>query len=112
MNDSNDALRKGRFVFVPEGVASVDLTAQYALCTFAGVTLAALILHLVGNPPAVLATLVAASARVGVALNPSLGFMALTMFMLFVVHVTMVSNGVELAGTLAATYPRLPVKDA
>jgi uncharacterized membrane protein YccC len=59
------------------------------------------------------------------AINPSLGYMAFTIFLLFVVHVIMVSAGkvphvleariydvtvgcvIALAGTLAAIYPRL-----
>jgi Fusaric acid resistance protein-like len=116
-----------------EGVASLELTVQYALGTFAGVLVAALILHWLEQPLAlaVLATLVAAAARIGFALNPALGFMSFTMFLLFVVHVVMASNGLEpqhllatriydvavgcvlaLAGTLAATYPRLPATEA
>jgi uncharacterized membrane protein YccC len=68
---------------------------------------------------------VAAFARVGFAINPSLGYMAFTMFLLFVTHLG-VSGGaalphlletrlydvcvgciLALAGTLLATYPRL-----
>jgi hypothetical protein len=74
---------------------------------------------------AVLATLVAALARVGMAINPALGFMAFTMFLLFSVHATLAGDGssaphlletriydvtvgcvIALIGTLAATYPR------
>jgi hypothetical protein len=79
----------------------------------------------------VLATLVAAFARIGFALNPALGYMAFTMFLLFVVHVTLVSSGVvpshllaariydvavgcalAIAGTIAATYPRFDTRRA
>jgi len=71
---------------------------------------------------------VAAGARVGFAINPALGFMAFTMYLLFVVHVIEVSAGtmphllgariydvivgsiLAVAGTLAATYPRRPAQ--
>jgi hypothetical protein len=72
-----------------------------------------------------LATLVAALARVGTAINPALGFMAFTMFLLFAVHAILTGDGgsaphlletrlydvtvdciIALVGTLAATYPR------
>jgi hypothetical protein len=109
-----------------EGTVSLELTIQYALGTIAGVIVAAAILYWIENPLAlaVLATLVATSARLGFAANPALGFMAFTMFLLFVVHVILVSAGVTphlleariydvavgcalaLVGTLAATYPR------
>ena len=110
-----------------EGTVSIELTVQYALGTLAGVIVAAAILYWIGQPLAlaVLATLVAALARIGFAINPALGFMSFTMFLLFVVHMTMGSVGVAppllgariydvavgcllaLAGTVAASYPRL-----
>ena len=111
-----------------EGIASLQLTIHYAVGTIAGVIVAAEILRWIEQPLtlAVLATLVAAFARIGFAMNPSLGFMAFTMFLLFVVSLIMVSAGVvphllgariydvtvgcalALIGTLAATYPRFP----
>jgi hypothetical protein len=109
-----------------EGTVSIELNVQYALGTLAGVIVAAAILHLLDGPLAlaVLATAVAAFARVGFSVNPAFGFMSFTMFLLFVVHVTMVGAAgpphlmgtriydvavgclLALAGTLAATYPR------
>ena len=75
-----------------------------------------------------LATLVTAFARVGFAINPTFGYMAFTMYLLFVVQLIELSAGVvpHLLGariydvfvgcllamiwTLAATYPRLATK--
>ena len=111
-----------------EGIASLELTIHYAAGTVIGVVVAAGILHWIEQPLAlaVLATLAAAFARVGLAINPSLGYMAFSMFLLFVVHLIMVSAGktphlfgariydvtvgcvLALAGTLAAIYPRFP----
>ncbi len=110
-----------------EGTASILLAVHYAVGTMVGVIVAALILHVVKIPLALaaIATLVAAMARVGFALNPALGFMAFTMFLLTVVQLIGISTGViphllharvydvavgcllALAGTVAATYPRL-----
>jgi uncharacterized membrane protein YccC len=107
-----------------EGTVSLELTIHYAVGTIVGVIVAAAILHWIENPLtlAMLATLVAASARVGVSINPALGFLSFTMYLLFVVHVIEVSAGVmphllgariydvlvgcalALAATLAATY--------
>lgn len=109
-----------------EGIASLELTIHYAVGTIVGVIVAAGILRWVEQPLAlaVLATLAAAFARIGFAVNPSLGFMAFTMFFIFIVSVILVSAGVvphlveariydvtvgcalALAGTLAAVYPR------
>jgi len=113
-----------------EGTVSLELTLQYAAGTILGVAVAAAILLWIEFPVAlaVLATLVAAGARVGFAINPALGFMAFTMYLLFVVHVIEVSAGtmphllgariydvivgsiLAVAGTLAATYPRRPAQ--
>jgi hypothetical protein len=110
-----------------EGIASLELTIHYAVGTIIGLMLGAAILHLGESALtlAVLATLVAAFARVGTALNPALGFMAFTMFLLFAAHAILASDGgsapylletqlydvtvgciIALVGTLAATYPR------
>jgi uncharacterized membrane protein YccC len=109
-----------------EGMESLELTIHYAVGTIIGVLLGAAILHL--HPSvltvAVLATLVAALARVGTAVNPALGFTAFTMFLLFAVHVILAIDGgrfprlfetrlydvtvgciIALIGTLAAIYP-------
>ena len=59
-----------------EGIASLELTIHYAVGTIIGVLLGAAILQLGESALtlAVLATLVAAFARVGTASNPALGF--------------------------------------
>jgi uncharacterized membrane protein YgaE (UPF0421/DUF939 family) len=110
-----------------EGTASLELAIHYAVGTIIGVLLGAAILHLGESAIAlaVLATLVAALARVGMAINPALGFMAFTMFLLFAVYAVLASSAgpappvletrlydvtvgcvIALLGTLAATYPR------
>ena len=110
-----------------EGIASLELTIHYAVGTIIGVLVGAAILQLGESAItlAVLATLVAAFARVGTAINPALGFMAFTMFLLFTVHKILSSDAgtaphlletrlydvtvgciIALVGTLAATYPR------
>ncbi len=111
-----------------EGTASLDLTIHYALGTIVGVALGALILRLTDNPVAlaVLATLVAALGRVGFSVSPGLGYLAFTLFLLFLVRIVVVASGatvdphliemrlydvtvgcvIALAGTLAAIYPR------
>jgi Fusaric acid resistance protein-like len=110
-----------------EGTTSLELTIHYAVGTIIGVLLGAAILHLGESAIAlaVLATLVAALARVGMAINPALGFMAFTMFLLFAVYAVLASSAgpapavletrlydvtvgcvIALLGTLAATYPR------
>jgi len=109
-----------------EGLVSFELTIHYALGTIVGVIAGAAALRL-GQAPmmlATLATLVAAFARVGFAINPSLGYMAFTLFLLFVTHLgasgaaafpqlletrlydVCVGCTLALAGTLLATYPR------
>jgi hypothetical protein len=113
-----------------EGTVSLELTLQYAAGTLSGVVLAGALLHWI-EPPlalALLATLATAFARVGFAVNPALGFMAFTMYVLLVVQLIEVSAGIvphllgtriydvgvgcllAVAGTLAATYPRLPAR--
>ena len=113
-----------------EGTVSIELTLQYAAGTLLGVAIAAAILHWIEYPLAlaVFATMVAAGARVGFAINPALGYMSFTMYLLFVVHVIEVSAGtmphllgariydvfvgsvLAVAGTLAAIYPRVATK--
>jgi hypothetical protein len=69
-----------------EGVASLELTIHYALGTIAGVVLGGLLLQVVHAPLALalLATCVIAPVRIGFAVNPSLGYMGFTMFLLLV----------------------------
>jgi uncharacterized membrane protein YccC len=128
VNDSFWATLVVIMVMRREGIVSLELTIHYVVGTIVGVLLGAAILYLGESAItlAVLATLVAALARVGMAVNPALGFMAFTMFLLFAVHATLASDGgaaphlletrlydvtvgcvIALAGTLAATYPRL-----
>ena len=111
-----------------EGVASLELTIHYALGTVIGVILGGLILRAPHNAfsLALLATLVASFARVGFALNPALGFLSFTMFLLFATEMVAAMGGgapahlletrlfdvsvgctIALVGTLIATYPRL-----
>ncbi len=112
-----------------EGTVSLELTVHYALGTILGVVLGAMVLHLglAGSPLAlaVLATAVASFARVGFSVNPCLGYVSFTTFLLFAMSMLKeegaarlphlfetrlydVSVGciLALAGTLAATYPR------
>jgi hypothetical protein len=112
-----------------EGIASLELTIHYAMGTLMGVVLGGVILRATHNAVslALLATLVASFARVGFALNPALGFLSFTMFLLFATGMIAALGGVvpahlletrlfdvsvgcaiALAGTLIATYPRLP----
>lgn len=107
-----------------EGLSSIELTIHYALGTIMGVMVAALVLPWLHGSLAlaVLATLVAAFTRIGFTLNPSLGYMSFTLFLLLVVHIGAggsvpphlfetrlydVSVGcvLALAGTLLASYP-------
>jgi Fusaric acid resistance protein-like len=107
-----------------EGIACLELTIHYALGTILGVVIAALLLQVVSAPLGLtlLAIGAAAVTRVGFALNPSLGYLTFTAFLLFGVHLASghavpphllaarvydVSVGclLALAGTLAATYP-------
>jgi hypothetical protein len=110
-----------------EGIASLELTIHYAIGTIIGVVLGAMILRAPHSALslALLATLVASFARVGFALNPALGFLSFTMFLLFATEMIAALGGVTpphlfetrlfdvsvgcaiaLAGTLIATYPR------
>jgi hypothetical protein len=111
-----------------EGIASVELTIHYAAGTMLGVLLGALTLHFVEGvvPLALLATAVAALARVGFSLSPALGYLCFTLFLLFLVRLVVLGSGgtidpqlvemrlydvtvgcvIALAGTLAAIYPR------
>jgi hypothetical protein len=108
-----------------EGIASLELTVHYALGTILGVILGAMVLRFVHEPVtlAVLASFAATFARVGFSINPCLGYLAFTLFLLFVMRVSgtglimphlletrlydvCVGCVLALAGTLLATYPR------
>jgi hypothetical protein len=109
-----------------EGTVSFDLTIQYAAGTLLGVLVAGMLLRWI-EPVlalALLATLATAFARIGFVVNPTFGFMAFTMYLLFVVQLIELSAGITphllstriydvgvgcllaMAGTLAATWPR------
>jgi len=128
VNDSFWATLVVIMVMRREGIASLELTIHYAVGTIVGVLAGAAILHLGESAIvlAILATLVASLARVGMAISPALGFMAFTMFLLFAVHATLAGDGgaaphlletrlydvtvgciIALLGTLAATYTRV-----
>ena len=70
-----------------EGMVSLKLTLHYLAGTLLGIPVAALLWHLAGTPLAValLATLGAASSRLGMALNPALGFACMTLFMVLAI---------------------------
>jgi len=114
-----------------EGTVSFELTIQYAAGTLLGVLVAGMLLRWV-EPAlalALLATLATALARIGFAVNPTFGYMAFTMYLLFAVQLIELSAGVvpHLLGTrvydvgvgcllamiwtLAATYPRFASRD-
>ena len=69
-----------------EGMVSLKLTIHYLAGTLLGIPLAALLWQLAGSQVsiALLATVAAASSRLGMALNPALGFACMTMFMVLV----------------------------
>jgi uncharacterized membrane protein YccC len=105
-----------------EGLESLKLVLHYMAGTLAGIALAAAVGATV-QPPlvlALLATAFAASARLGFALNPALGFAGFTAFFMIAVDLALASSGaaphllsarlydvavgcaLALAGTLAA----------
>jgi hypothetical protein len=116
-----------------EGIACLELTIHYALGTILGVVLSAALMRFVSDPLALaaLATLAAAGARVGFALNPSLGYVAFTTFIMLIEQVLAGSGAgvphlletrlydvsvgalLALAGTIATIYPRIaPAREA
>ena len=71
-----------------EGMVSLKLTLQYLAGTLLGIPLATLLWHAAGGTQwliALLATLSAASSRLGMVLNPALGFACMTIFMVLAV---------------------------
>jgi Fusaric acid resistance protein-like len=111
-----------------EGTASLELTIHYAAGTIIGVILGAFLLGFAANPVtlAALATAVAALGRVGFALSPALGYLAFTLFLLFLVRIVVTGAGsgdphliemrlydvtvgcvIALAGTVLSIYPRI-----
>jgi hypothetical protein len=72
-----------------EGTASLRLVLLYMAGTLAGVPVAALLAQLASGRLfvyAALATFAAACSRVGLALNPALGYLAFTVFLIMVVE--------------------------
>jgi len=71
-----------------EGMVSLQMTLRYLAGTLLGVPVASLLWHAAGGTQwliALLATLAAASSRLGMALNPTLGFACMTTFMVLAV---------------------------
>ena len=71
-----------------EGMVSLQMTLRYLAGTMLGSPLAARLSHAAGGTHrliAPLATLAAASSRLGMALNPALGFACMTIFMVLAV---------------------------
>jgi uncharacterized membrane protein YccC len=67
-----------------EGMESLGLVLHYMAGTLVGIPIAGLLFHLVDQPItiALLATAAASSVRVALSLNPALGFVAFTVFLL------------------------------
>jgi Fusaric acid resistance protein-like len=86
-----------------EGTVSLKIIVQYMVGTLAGILAAALIVHLVSvlGVIALIAVACAAFARVGLALNPALGFMGLTVF--FVLAIDIALQGEAIHAHLAST---------
>jgi uncharacterized membrane protein YccC len=74
------------------------MIVQYMVGTLAGILAAGLIVHLV-SPLAVIALIAvacAASARLGLALNPALGFMGLTIFFMLAIDVALQGQAIHI----------------
>lgn len=115
-----------------EGTVSLQIIVQYMVGTLAGIVAAALIVHFVPVLPviAIIAVGCAASGRVGLGLNPALGYMGVTAFFMLVIdlalqgeasHVHLLSTRLydvaigcvlALLGTLVATRWAARVKTA
>ena len=76
-----------------EGLESLRLVLQYMAGTLLGILLAEVVVHLVHAPEALaaFAVITAASARLGFALNPALGYAGFTAF--FIVSIDLVLQG-------------------
>jgi hypothetical protein len=74
-----------------EGTVSLRMIVQYMIGTLAGILAAALIVRLIPVLPviALIAVACAASARLGLALNPALGFMGFTAFFMLAIDVAL-----------------------
>jgi len=80
-----------------EGVVSFSLIVQYAIGTLLGVPIADLLYHTFHQPLAIalLGTAAAALTRVGLALNPALGFTGVTVFLLMIVELARQAAGAQ-----------------
>jgi len=80
-----------------EGTVSLQLVVHYMVGTLAGILLAAPISG-AGAPPiitALIAAAFAALARLGLALNPALGFTAFTAFFMLAIDLALAAAGIE-----------------
>ena len=86
-----------------EGTVSLGLVIHYMAGTLLGIPVAALLAHAGAHPLALasLATLAAALGRLGFAVNPALGYMAFTVFLVLVVEIA--AGGHAPAAGLVAT---------
>jgi hypothetical protein len=108
-----------------EGIACLELTIQYALGTILGVLAAGLLVHIMETPfeLAITATAIAAFIRVGFSINPALGYLTFTVFVILGVDMNVggripahllttrlydvsVGCGLAVLGTIAASHPR------
>ncbi len=89
-----------------EGMVSLGLVAHYMLGTLLGIPVAALLAHISTDPLMLMTfgTLAAASARLGFALNPSLGYVAFTVFLIMIVELGRHGGAPELALVLTRLY--------
>ena len=81
-----------------EGTVSLRIIVQYMIGTLAGILAAELIVRLVPVLPviALIAVACAASGRVGLALNPALGFMGITAFFMLAIDIALQGEAIPL----------------
>ncbi len=81
-----------------EGTVSLQIIVQYMIGTLAGILAAAVIVRLVPVLPviALIAVACAASGRVGLALNPALGYMGFTAFFMLAIDVALQGQAIHL----------------
>jgi hypothetical protein len=81
-----------------EGTISLQTIVQYMIGTLAGILFAAVIVRLVPMLPAValIGVACAASARLGLALNPALGFMGFTGFVMLALDVALQGEAIQM----------------
>jgi hypothetical protein len=78
-----------------EGMASLTLVIHYMAGTLIGIPIAYALSHAIEQPVAValLATAAAAGSRVGLAVNPAIGFAAFTVFFLLIIDLALSHSG-------------------